>query len=137
MKSKILATFLMILISPLSMADKSVHAHSLTRLLVTPENAANTSISVKGYLDKGIQLSLYLTKEHAEIDDLLSSIFVANKISGNTDISRLCSGQYVEVQGGFEFSKSMGGAPTISAPSKITILSGDDRGAVCYSRSQP
>lgn len=76
-------------------------AVSLVSLLATPERFEGKFVHVVGYLTSGPALHLYLSKEHAKIFDLPSSIFINDTSPGGTLTQSSCEGRFVRVRGVF------------------------------------
>jgi len=80
-----------------SACDSSVIV-SVIRLLESPDRYVDRSITVKGYLSNHPGLNLYVTKDHALINDIASKVHVSQDpgISEST-----CANSYVEIVGSF------------------------------------
>lgn len=77
---------------------------SMTALLGNPEEFDGKKVVVVGYLKSGGDV--YLTEEHARIDDLTSSLFL--NINNDTRVrltNSFCKNKHVEVTGTFGLAK--------------------------------
>ena len=72
---------------------------SMVRLLTSPSEADGLTVHVIGYLEDDIDLRLYLTRDHASLPDIMSSIAVQTRAKG--DSASRCAGSYALVIGKF------------------------------------
>ena len=72
---------------------------SMTVLLVNPDEFIGQCIKVYGYFESGLNLHLFLTKEHAHISDYASSIRLADQTKNGELITSSCNEHYVSVIG--------------------------------------
>jgi len=105
MNRKLLSTYILcaflavvtVQAEPTSARDSSVIV-SVIRLLESPDQYVDRSIIVKGYLSNNPGLNLYVTKDHALINDIASKVHV----SQDPGISESkCANTYVEIVGSF------------------------------------
>ena len=71
---------------------------SLVKVIDNPKAFDNQYVSVHGYLG-GINLALYITKDHELMGDHSSSISVVNLSYKGSSISEYCSYKYAIVEG--------------------------------------
>lgn len=90
--------FAALIFSSPCIADTSAKPVSLIELLTFPDRYVGDVIVVKGYLDVHAGLQLFLTKEHAEMRDYVSSIIISDTDNGDIVKSK-CIGSYAEVKG--------------------------------------
>ncbi|MBL4801140.1 MAG: hypothetical protein JKY45_04545 [Emcibacter sp.] len=101
-------TALPLLLIPLTNAvsEEFYHNVSMTQLIATPERYKDKKIRVVGYYAKDIDM-LYLSKDHAEINDYKSSIYISGPSLGKNVLrDSSCVGQYIEVTGIFQQTKN-------------------------------
>lgn len=72
----------------------------LVKLLADPHLYEGAPVQVMGYADIGIYLGLFLTKDHADISDFLSSIRIVDTPDGGI-ISSGCLPGYIKIRGKF------------------------------------
>ena len=72
---------------------------SMVSLIASPNKYDGKRITVEGYLEGSIGFRLYLTKEHAMINDSSSSVSLVNLDFKDTAISEYCTGNYAVVKG--------------------------------------
>lgn len=103
---------------------------SAVDLLVAPEKHEGVVVSVKGYLsgDSG-SLFLYLTRDHAEMEDIVSAIIVADFFEMGASQSD-CLDKYVEVVGRFE--RDRGVVYAINRVERISLVT--PRRELCWAR---
>lgn len=74
---------------------------SLVELLANPQRFENKIVEVSGYLESINDLRLFLTKEHAVINDVKSSVEIFDSTDGGILIQLPCMSHYVKVTGKF------------------------------------
>lgn len=79
-------------------ASEGPYKVSLIELLISPDRYVGEKVSVKGFLDSDVNLYLFLTADHAKIDDYVSAISVGD-VSGFRITESNCIDSYVEVSG--------------------------------------
>jgi hypothetical protein len=72
---------------------------SMTILQVSPEEFVGHCVEVHGYFDSGINIQLFLTKDHALILDYASSIMLMDNTKHGELFNSSCTGHYVSVIG--------------------------------------
>jgi hypothetical protein len=82
-------------------ASGGMRAPSLVQLLVDPHEFAGSNVRVQGYLSDAGNLSLFLTKEHADTWDHVSSVPVADATPDGYIIQN-CVGHHAVVDGTLE-----------------------------------
>jgi len=86
-------------------SEEPYNAVSMTQLIATPERYKGKKIRVIGYYS-GEGDVLYLSKEHAEISDNKSGIYISGPSLGKNVLrDSLCIGKYIEVTGKFRQTK--------------------------------
>jgi len=79
---------------------------SMTQLIATPERYKDKKIRVIGYFSKDIDM-VYLSKDHAEIADHRSGIYISGPSIGHNVLrDSSCVGKYIEVTGEFWQTKN-------------------------------
>ncbi len=104
--SRVVIIFVIIFfLSPIGALDAkkpSVIVVPLVKLLVDPHLYDGANVEVMGYIDGGIYL--YLTKDHADNFDYLSSIIISDTDNGDIILSDCLPG-YVKIRGLFARTK--------------------------------
>lgn len=85
-------------------AERKIYAVSMVSLLATPRKFEGKTIRVGGYLRFTGSLRLFLSREHADMSDALSSVVVVDSTDGGK-IIRSCSDKYAYVEGEFRRDK--------------------------------
>jgi len=114
-------------------ADEPVKFLSMVELLVRPVGYEGALIEVTGFYG-GVPTALFLTRDHAEINDLDSGFFVTDETEGF--VNKHCAGHYVRIEG--RFKRRLGGLPgsdpenfEIDDVTRITILV-DGKETTCW-----
>ena len=106
--------------------DNSTKLLSMAALLASPEKFDGGRVSVVGYLGRGADL--YLTKDHAKIDDRSSSLILdLDTKERNLLVNSSCHEKYVEVVGIFGLISVQSIAPRLGLGSIESILVKKDR----------
>lgn len=71
----------------------------LVALIATPDRYVGVRVDVVGYLDR--PLHLYLTRDHAAVEDVSSSIDIIDGSEGGTLTHSTCVSHWVELIGTF------------------------------------
>lgn len=116
-------------------SGEPVRFTSMVELIVRPETYEGVLIEVKGFYG-GPFPALFLSREHAGINDLDSAFLVADETEGF--ITKHCAGHYVQIEGRFKrrLGGLMGGDPEnfiIDDVTQIDIL-GDSKTTTCWPR---
>jgi hypothetical protein len=120
----------MIITAPAVSNQKNEITVSLIQLLATPDKFDQKFVWVVGYLERGPNLNLYLTKDHARVFDHASSIGVHDTTVGGTLTLSSCVGNFVRVRG--VFGKLEGLFPAIVDVEEVENL--ESHGS-CWRRS--
>lgn len=107
--------------------EKKFASASVVELLTQPDEFVNKEVMVIGYLGDTIQVSLFLTEDHAKIVDLESSIAVFDQTDNAALYSSTCLNNYVRLIAELERDKEFGYA--LTKVRFVQILQG---GSVCY-----
>jgi hypothetical protein len=86
--------------------EEPVKFPSMVELLARPVEYEGALIEVTGFYG-GVYPALFLTRDHAEINDLDSAFLVTNETEGYLD--KHCVGYYVTIEG--RFKRRLGGLP--------------------------
>ena len=100
--------------------DEPVMIPSMVALLSHPQDYEGDLIELKGYFGAGrtsVAPALFLSRDHAEIDDLSSAFFLTSESCGF--IETHCSGHYVYLEA--RFIRRSGPENAGSDPSSFTI----------------
>jgi len=101
----IIKRFMNVILIYLLLLPNLVHADvypvSLVELLAVPEKYDGKEIAVIGYLKDTTSLDLYLSRDHAKILDLESSIQVIDTTPDGLLFQSSCAPNYVRVKGTF------------------------------------
>lgn len=99
-----ISAVLLLLWGSFSHADDESYTYvSMIDLIANPAFFVDQTITLRGYLDFEIAKNMHLfpTKDHALMDDFASSLLVGNYIVGDSDIGRICGGNYASIEGKF------------------------------------